>query len=169
MTLARKRMASPVGALLLIASDNGLAAVLWEDDDPKRVRLGPIVDRGDHPVLVEAERQLTEYFAGERRSFELDLDFRGTPFQRRVWDALRAIPFGETGSYGRLAAELGSPKAVRAVGAANGRNPISIVVPCHRAIGASGGLTGFAGGLEAKSFLLKLEARSVGAGERRAA
>ncbi|RXF69992.1 methylated-DNA--[protein]-cysteine S-methyltransferase [Hansschlegelia zhihuaiae] len=169
MTLARKRMASPVGELSLVASETGLEAILWRNDDPKRVRLGPVVDRDDHPLLLETERQLADYFAGNRRSFELNLDPSGTPFQRGLWKALAAIPFGETRSYGQLAAELGNPKAVRAVGAANGRNPISIVVPCHRVIGVSGDLTGFAGGLEAKAFLLKLEARSVGAGERRAA
>lgn len=157
VTYVRKTMISPVGDLTLVASDIGLAAVLWADDKPNRVGLGPSTAVADHPVLLEAERQLSEYFAGTRTSFCLDLDFAGTPFQRKVWDALLAIPFGETRSFGQIAAAIGHPRAVRAVGAANGRNPISIIAPCHRVIGASGKLTGFAGGLEVKGFLLKLE------------
>lgn len=158
MPHVHKMMESPVGMLKLVASDKGLAAVLWADDDPRRVRL----DRGkldnNHPVLLEAEKQLNEYFAGKRQSFSLNLDLQGTPFQQKVWRAMLAIPFGETRSYGQLAKELGNPKAVRAVGAANGKNPISIIAPCHRVIGATGKLTGFAGGLNAKSYLLNLEA-----------
>ncbi|WP_281407150.1 methylated-DNA--[protein]-cysteine S-methyltransferase [Methylobacterium sp. WL9] len=152
-------MASPLGALTLVASAQGLSAVLWEDDDPLRVRLGETREDAAHLVLAEAERQLSEYFAGRRRSFSLDLDFQGTPFQSRVWRALLTIPFGETRSYKQIAMQIGSPTAVRAVGAANGRNPISIIAPCHRVIGASGKLTGFAGGLAAKDFLLRLEGR----------
>lgn len=148
---------SPVGALKLVASDYGLAAVLWEDDDPKRVRLNIVGEDLHHPVLLETERQLGEYFAGRRTSFDIRLDFTGTDFQRLVWDALLTIPFGETRSYGQLAKQIGRPNAVRAVGAANGRNPISIIAPCHRVIGSTGELTGFAGGLEAKSHLLYLE------------
>ena len=109
------------------------------------------------PVLVETERQLGEYFAGGRKAFSVALDMRGTRFQRDVWEALLAIPFGETRSYGQLAKQLGNPRATRAVGAANGRNPISIIVPCHRVIGSSGKLTGFAGGLDTKAHLLGLE------------
>src|SRR6185437_17104518 len=101
--------------------------------------------------------QLGEYFAGKRRKFDVELDFAGTDFQKKVWRALLAIPFGETRSYGEIATQLGNPKAMRAVGAANGKNPISIIAPCHRVIGASGQLTGFAGGLEAKAHLLGLE------------
>jgi len=152
-------MASPVGALKLVATDNGLAAILWEDDDPKRVRLGELVERPGHPLLAEVERQLNEYFAGARAVFTVPLDIKGTIFQKKVWSALLAIPFGETRSYAEIARQVGSPNAFRAVGAANGRNPVSIVTPCHRAIGSSGALTGFAGGLEAKHFLLKLERR----------
>jgi methylated-DNA-[protein]-cysteine S-methyltransferase len=107
---------------------------------------------------VETERQLGEYFAGQRKVFALKLDFAGTPFQRRVWEALLTIPHGETRSYAQIASQIGSPKAVRAVGAANGRNPISIIAPCHRVVGATGKLTGFAGGLETKAYLLALEA-----------
>lgn len=152
-----KRMQTPVGTLMLVATDAGLAAILWENDRPGRVRLNLADERPDHPVLLEAERQLGEYFAGRRRTFDLPLDVTGTPFQRAVWQALLTIPFGETRSYTEIAAQIGSPTAVRAVGAANGRNPLSIVAPCHRVIGASGALTGFAGGLTVKAQLLTLE------------
>jgi methylated-DNA-[protein]-cysteine S-methyltransferase len=148
---------SPVGALTAIASDRGLAAILWENDDPGRVRLNVAGAMPAHPVLRAVERQLGEYFAGERRAFALTLDMIGTEFQKTVWAALLTIPFGQTRSYGDIARQIGHPKAARAVGAANGRNPISIVTPCHRAIGASGALTGFAGGLDIKRRLLALE------------
>ena len=153
-----KTIASPVGALKLVASERGLSAILWENDNPKRVRLGEPVVRPDHPVLLQAERELAEYFAGDRTSFGLPLDAAGTEFQKKVWSALSTIPYGATRSYGELARQIGAPKASRAVGAANGRNPLSIVVPCHRAIGSNGALTGFAGGLETKRYLLSLEA-----------
>lgn len=152
-----KLVSSPVGALMLVASARGLAAVLWENDDPRRVPLCALERDDRDGTLLEAERQLAEYFAGGRRAFDLPLDFRGTEFQRGVWAALLAIPYGETRSYGEIARAVGRPAAVRAVGAANGRNPISIVAPCHRVVGASGRLTGFAGGLRAKAFLLALE------------
>jgi methylated-DNA-[protein]-cysteine S-methyltransferase len=157
VTFAFKTMPSPVGELTLIASGAGLAAILWEDDDTARVRLGPRVEDVAHPVLVETERQLGDYFVGGRETFDLPLDFHGTAFQKRVWAQLLLIPFGETRSYGAIARALGQPTATRAVGAANGRNPISIVAPCHRVIGSNGSLTGFAGGLEAKQRLLALE------------
>ena len=157
MTCYSKTIWSPVGELTLVADDRGLAAILWENDKPDRVRLGALRERADHPVLVETERQLREYFAGERRTFDVPLSFAGTDFQKRVWAALLAIPFGETRSYGEIAHQLGTPGASRAVGAANGRNPISIIAPCHRVVGSTGKLTGFAGGLEAKAFLLGLE------------
>ena len=152
-----KIMKSPVGALKLVGSDRGLAAVLWENDAPGRVRLNIAAEDRTHPVLIEAERQLNEYFAGKRKRFSVKLDFAGTEFQTKVWRALLAIPFGETRSYGDVAKALGKPRAVRAVGAANGRNPISIIAPCHRVIGATGALTGFAGGLKTKAYLLELE------------
>jgi methylated-DNA-[protein]-cysteine S-methyltransferase len=157
MTYTCITMASPVGELKLVANGSRLAAILWENDKPNRVRLGPMSETPDHPVLIRARQQLTEYFAGTRNRFDLDLDFTGTEFQKKVWQALLTIPFGETRSYRQIAEQIGSPSAVRAVGAANGRNPISIVAPCHRVIGASGKLTGFAGGLEAKALLLTLE------------
>lgn len=148
---------SPVGTLTLVASDAGLVAILWPNDDPRRVPLDDLSYQLNHPILRQTAQQLAEYFAGERRSFDLPLDMRGTDFQKSVWELLLAIPFGETRSYGDLARQLGDLNATRAVGAANGRNPISIVVPCHRVLGASGKLTGFADGLEAKEFLLHHE------------
>ena len=148
---------SPVGRLTLVATDQGLAGVLWDKDRPRRVRLNIEAEDNRHPVLVETERQLEEYFAGRRREFAVKLDLDGTVFQRKVWNALLTIPFGETRSYGQIARQIGNPDAVRAVGAANGRNPVSIVVPCHRVIGSTGKLTGFGGGLDAKSHLLALE------------
>jgi methylated-DNA-[protein]-cysteine S-methyltransferase len=158
MSHVYKTMTSPVGTLTLVASGKGLAAVLWPKDDPKRVRLPALRRDDDHPVLRKAEKELTEYFTGRRRRFTVRLDFTGTDFQKQVWRALLEIPFGETRSYGELARKLGRPSAMRAVGAANGRNPISIIAPCHRVIGANGALTGFAGGLKAKRALLALEA-----------
>jgi methylated-DNA-[protein]-cysteine S-methyltransferase len=152
-----KTMKSPVGELKLVGSDRGLAAILWENDKLSRVRLNVVGEDKKHPVLVETERQLTEYFAGKRKKFSVKLDFIGTEFQNKVWRALLEIPFGETRSYGEIARQLGNPKAMRAVGAANGKNPISIIAPCHRVIGSTGELTGFAGGLKTKAFLLKLE------------
>lgn len=121
------------------------------------MRLAPLVADHEHPVLRETELQLGEYFAGERREFSLPLDPVGTQFQKKVWQALREIPFGQTRSYGELARIVGNARASRAVGSANGRNPLSIVVPCHRVIGATGKLTGFAGGLGIKAKLLRLE------------
>ena len=155
-----KFIGSPVGKLKLVASDHGLAAVLWENDNPSRVRLGETTEDNSHPVLLETERQLKDYFDGKRTSFSLELDLVGTAFQKNVWEALLGIPLGETRSYGQLAKQLGKPRATRAVGAANGRNPISIIVPCQRVIGSNGKLTGFAGGLGIKEHLLRLEKSS---------
>lgn len=157
VSLSYKTIDSPVGQLKLVAGDKGLVAILWENDGPKRVPLRELVQRDSHPILIEAERQLSEYFSRQRKSFSVPLDIRGTSFQREVWEALLAIPFGETRSYGDLAKRLGNPRASRAVGAANGRNPLSIIVPCHRVIASTGNLTGFAGGIKAKSYLLDLE------------
>lgn len=159
MNLYYKFALTPVGKLKLVASDKGLVAVLWENDNPSRVRLSKLEENDQYPILLKAERQLQEYFSGQRQDFDLPLDLRGTDFQKSVWEALCTIPFGETRSYGELATQLGKPSAGRAVGAANGRNPISIVVPCHRVIGSSGKLTGFAGGLETKAHLLSLETK----------
>jgi methylated-DNA-[protein]-cysteine S-methyltransferase len=152
-------MDSPVGRLRLEASDKGLAGIKFER--PERRRAGAWIEHARHPVLVETARQLREYFAGRRQSFELTLDVSGTPFQRAVWNALLTIPFGETRTYGELARQVGRPSAARAVGAANGQNPVAIVAPCHRVIGAGGALTGFAGGLDAKARLLRLEGARI--------
>jgi methylated-DNA-[protein]-cysteine S-methyltransferase len=157
MEYCYKEMPSPVGRLKIVASDKGLAAILWENDNPNRIRVRTYTESYTHPVLLETERQLTEYFAGKRTSFSLALDPVGTEFQQQVWNILSTIPYGKTITYLDIAKQLNNVKAVRAVGAANGRNPISIVVPCHRVIGSSGELTGFAGGLEAKAALLSLE------------
>jgi methylated-DNA-[protein]-cysteine S-methyltransferase len=154
-----KLIDSPVGRLKLIASDKGLAAILWEKDDPRRVRLSPAEPDPDNEFLKLTESQLNGYFSGKLKKFTVPLDFKGTDFQKSVWAALLTIPFGETRSYSDIAKQIGRPGASRAVGAANGRNPISIIAPCHRVLGSSGKLTGFAGGLEAKDQLLKLEGR----------
>jgi methylated-DNA-[protein]-cysteine S-methyltransferase len=163
VTLFYREMASPVGNLKLVATANALIAVLWETERPGRVKLDPMSPDPHHPILIETGRQLTEYFSGALTNFDLPLEPRGSEFQKKVWGALREIPFGETRSYMQLAIALGSAKAVRAVGAANGKNPLAIVVPCHRVIGANGALTGFAGGLEAKAQLLALEAKIASA------
>jgi methylated-DNA-[protein]-cysteine S-methyltransferase len=161
MTLSYKYFASPVGRLKLVASKTGLIAILWKNDNSRRVPLPDLVEDDQQSILVETERQLNEYFAGKRDAFSIPLDMRGTAFQKDVWRALQAIPFGKTLSYGEIAKQLGRPTASRAVGSANGRNPISIIVPCHRVIGSSDKLTGFAGGLEVKAHLLKLETSNL--------
>lgn len=161
MTLAHTSFTSPVGELALVASDIGLVAILWQDDDPARVRLGAYAALSNHPILEDARAQLTDYFAGRLQAFTVPLDFRGTPFQQTVWAALLDIPFGETRSYGDIARTVGRPTASRAVGAANGRNPISIIAPCHRVVGANGALTGFAGGVETKRWLLDFEHNAI--------
>jgi len=155
-TLKSHLIDSPVGPLEAVASDDGLVAVLWPDDPPGRVKLAN-VEPGMNDVLAKADEQLREYFAGTRTAFDLPLDLRGTEFQVAVWTSLATIPFGETATYGEQAKMINRPKAVRAVGAANGRNPVSIVLPCHRVVGANGALTGFAGGLDTKRFLLDHE------------
>ena len=148
---------SPLGSLRLVARGGALVAVrLPEDRRPAPDGEGVA---GRTEPLTEAARQLDEYFAGRRRAFDLRLAPGGTPFQRAVWEALCAIPFGERRTYRELAESLGRPAAVRAVGAANGRNPLAIVIPCHRVLGAGGALVGFAGGLDAKRWLLTHEAR----------
>lgn len=154
-------MQSPVGVLTLVTSDSGLRAVLWENDTPRRVPLPTLTENPEHPILLETERQLNSYFVGKLTRFSLPLDFHGTDFQKKVWHALTTIPFGETRSYSEIARQIGHPAAVRAVGAANGKNPISIVAPCHRVIGTNGKLTGFAGGLAAKAFLLGIESNAL--------
>lgn len=163
MAYTYKSISSPVGRLKLVASERGLAAILWENDDPERVRLEPLVEDPSDPILIETERQLASYFAGKLKAFDVPLDFKGTAFQKSVWAALLTIPFGETRSYGDIARQIGRPTASRAVGAANGKNPISIIAPCHRVIGSTGAVTGFAGGLATKERLLGLERARAGA------
>ena len=151
---------TPVGFLTLVASDQGLRAILWPKLSPARAGIHPIPRRTpDHPILMETAAQLDEYFAGSRTTFDIPLDLHGTRFQLAAWRSLARIPFGTTTSYGRQAAALGIPKAARALGAANGANPVCIVLPCHRVIGADGSLTGFGGGLPTKQWLLDHEAR----------
>jgi methylated-DNA-[protein]-cysteine S-methyltransferase len=148
---------SPLGTLLLAATANGLCGLYFEQH---KYFTGPrdwVRDPG-HPQLQRAARQLDEYFAGRRTAFELSLDLPGTSFQRAVWDALQTLPFASTTTYQQIARHIAKPNAVRAAGTAIGRNPVSIIVPCHRVLGASGGLSGYAGGLERKRFLLGLEA-----------
>jgi methylated-DNA-[protein]-cysteine S-methyltransferase len=154
--MATTVIASPVGPLRLEADNDGLTGIWFAPDaEPE---LG---DLGTDPVLRAADEQLAQYFAGRRTSFELPLAAAGTPFQQAVWDALREIPYGETWSYADVALHIGKPRAVRAVGAANGRNPLPIVVPCHRVVGANGMLTGYGGGLENKRILLDLESGAL--------
>lgn len=155
--LYKKEITSLVGKLTLVSSNEALVAVLWENEIPGRVKLGKLEISNEHPILLDTEKQLKEYFLGKRKVFDLSLNPIGTPFQSKVWKALQEIPFGKVCSYSELAKTIGSPKASRAVGAANGRNPISIIIPCHRVIGKSGKLIGFAGGLPVKETLLKLE------------
>jgi methylated-DNA-[protein]-cysteine S-methyltransferase len=151
---------SPVGELLLAADDHALRRLSFQAG-PDPLAVPPTWVRADDGVLATARAQLAEYFAGERRAFDLPLAFDGTDFQRRVWGALLEIPYGETTSYGELARRIGRPDACRAVGLANGSNPIAVIVPCHRVIGTNGSLTGFGGGLERKRLLLDLEGGAV--------
>lgn len=157
MQLVYMYMDSPVGTLKLVAHDQALVAVMWDNEDHKRVRLAALLENTQHPMLLKAKQQLQQYFAGQRQQFDLPLDFQGTDFQQQVWQALLTIPYGETRSYKDIALQVGNEKAVRAVGAANGKNPISIIAPCHRVIGSGGALVGFAGGLDKKQILLNLE------------
>jgi methylated-DNA-[protein]-cysteine S-methyltransferase len=156
-TLYTTHIESPLGGITMAATDQGLAGV-WFDSQRHWPDTTGWQTRDDHPVLQEAAAQLQDYFAARRDRFELTLDLsHGTTFQQAVWQALLAIPSGSTTSYGRLSAGVGKPAAVRAVGAAVGRNPISVIVPCHRVIGSNGSLTGYAGGLHRKTALLELE------------
>ena len=152
MTILTRTTSTPIGQLRLVASLTGLQAVLWPGSErPDGAR------EGDSSILTETARQLDEYFAGARTAFSLPLELDGTPFQREAWLALADIPYGQTVSYAEQARRLGRPDAVRAVGAANGRNPVPIVLPCHRVIGSDGSLTGFGGGLGVKRALLQHE------------
>jgi O-6-methylguanine DNA methyltransferase len=161
--VSRTEIGSPIGPLALYGTDQGLMAIVFPRHSRVAVEswLDRVIGRAE---IVDDEQaheatlgQLGEYFAGKRREFDLELDVRGTTFQQRVWDAVRAVPYGQTRSYRDIAANVGQPKAVRAVGAANGANPLPLVIPCHRIIGSSGGLHGYGGGLDVKAKLLELE------------
>ncbi len=158
-TFVTASLESPVGPLTVLASATGLRALLWPNDVPGQRVAWPeaTLDDPGHPVIDATRTQLAEYFAGSRRVFALPLDLHGTPFQVNAWQALATIPFGTTTTYGDQARRLGDARWTRAVGAANGRNPVSIVLPCHRVVGSTGALTGFAGGLAAKRALLDHE------------
>lgn len=158
-TRRHARLDSPVGRLTVVADRDALTGIFFADHlrMPDAAGFGPMVDPTDDDLLDAARRQLTEYFAGSRRAFQLPLAPVGAPFRRAVWELLTAIPYGETRSYGQLALLLGDPGLARAVGTANGANPLSIVVPCHRVVGSDGTLTGYAGGLARKRLLLDLE------------
>ena len=151
MSLSYKFVESPIGNLKLVASDQGLVAILWEQDNPRRVRLDGLVENAEQPILKQTEAELRKYFSGKRTEFTVPLDMRGTPFQNRFWRHCSASPMERLEPMAQLADQLGNPRATRAVGAANGRNPVAIIAPCHRVIGSSGKLTGFAGGLECES------------------
>lgn len=159
MKLFFKTLSSPVGNLTLVCAGDALVAIRWETEPTDRTGNGKSEPADGHPILCEAAGQLGEYFAGRRRQFDLPLpeELPGTPFQRRVWRVMSLIPYGQTLSYGELARRVGSPAACRAVGGACGKNPLPIVIPCHRIIGQSGKLTGFGGGLDTKRYLLALE------------
>ena len=144
--MSERTIETPIGTMCLTETDGCITAFTWGSGG-----------KDDTPVLRAAERQIAEYFSGVRRRFDLPLAPKGTPFQRAVWQALKEIPYGETRSYGEIAAQLGKAGAARAVGMANHRNPIPVIIPCHRVIGAGGALTGYAGGLENKALLLALE------------
>jgi methylated-DNA-[protein]-cysteine S-methyltransferase len=158
-TLLYTRVESPIGELLLVGDGHALHG-LHMQEGRTAVTVDPEWRLADE-LFADVRAQLSEYFAGERRDFDVSLALEGTPFQRRVWSALREIPYGETTTYGELAHRLNKPAASRAVGLANGRNPIAVIVPCHRVIGSDGGLTGYGGGLERKRVLLELEAARV--------
>ena len=149
---------APFGVLHVVASDLGVRYVMFENDaHPKPLDALNLQHDDSHDVMREVLSQLNEYFSGKRREFELPLDLHGTEFQVAAWKSLARIPFGHTSSYGEQAASIGRPTAVRAIGGANGRNPVAVILPCHRVIGANGSLTGFGGGLEVKKWLLQHE------------
>lgn len=152
-----KTIESPVGKLTLVAGEQGLSSVLWEKEDTERTGISFGSEDKHHPILLETEKQLHEYFSKKRKFFTLKLDFQGTEFQKKVWEALLTIPFGETRTYGQIAKQIDNPQAVRAVGGAANKNPIPIIAPCHRVIGATGKLVGFGGGMVNKTILLDIE------------
>lgn len=168
VTYHRATLNAPIGPVVVVASDRGLHNVMFDPDDMPRILEGCIVtEKPSHPVVAAALRQLREYFAGTRTSFDLKLDLEGTEFQVSAWKALAKVGFGRTASYSQQAASIGRPTATRAVGAANGKNPVAIVLPCHRIVGADGSLTGFAGGLDTKRWLLDHEQTVLARGKKK--
>ncbi len=160
VTFSRGTLQAPFGILTVVASDRGVRYITFEEDAHPKSYIGMDVrDDAQHPVVATALMQLREYLDGSRVSFDVPLDLVGTEFQVDAWNALAKIPYAGTVSYAQQAASIGRPKATRAIGSANGRNPIVIVLPCHRVVGADGSLTGFGGGLHVKSWLLDLEKR----------
>jgi methylated-DNA-[protein]-cysteine S-methyltransferase len=168
-TLHLTRIDSPVGQLTLVANNEAVLVLTWGDAQSSSARVAQLVRRSEvvpvvqHPILAKCAAQLQEYFAGDRKDFDLPLQAEGTEFQRAAWKVLSQIPYGQTLSYAEQAGRAGSPKASRAVGSANGRNPIAIIVPCHRVIGADGSLTGFGGGIDTKRWLLTHEQKVLSA------
>ena len=156
MSLVQYKMTSPIGSLYLVASQKGLKGIYW---NKQSVRLVKSLDRSalSEKILDDTRVQLTEYFAGTRKQFDIPCDLQGTDFQRKVWNELTRIPFGKTLSYRDVAKRIKNPKAVRAVGSANGKNPVCIIIPCHRVIAADGSIGGYAGGIRIKQQLLQLE------------
>lgn len=148
---------SPVGMLKLVANDKKLVAILWDKEKLNRVKLEEMQEDASYPILLETEHQLKQYFSGQRTSFDLPIEANGTKFQESVWQVLIQIPYGMTWSYKQVAEKINHPLAVRAVGTAIGRNPISIIIPCHRVVAKNGGMAGFAGGINRKNILLSLE------------
>jgi methylated-DNA-[protein]-cysteine S-methyltransferase len=162
MTLLKyKIIKSPVGALKIVVSEKALMAILWDNEKFNRVRMDEMLEDKNDSLILETEKQLSEYFLGQRKTFNIPIELVGTSFQQEVWKFLNLIPYGLTWSYKDIAQKINHPQAVRAVGAAIGRNPVSIVVPCHRVIASNGSLTGFAGGLDRKKILLDLESNAV--------
>lgn len=160
VTFSRGTLQAPFGMLTVVASDRGIRYITFEEDAHPKSYVGmDVCDDAEHPVVADALTQLREYLDGSRISFDVPLDLVGTEFQVDAWNALAKIPYGGTVSYAQQASSIGRPKATRAIGSANGRNPIVIVLPCHRVVGADGSLTGFGGGLHVKSWLLDLEKR----------
>lgn len=165
MTYRKRRIDTPTGRMTLVADARALVALVWDETDLARLGLAA-AEPGTNGALDAGARQLEEYFRGERTGFDVPLAPAGTDFQRAVWAGLGDIPYGSTWSYGELAKRVGNPGAVRAVGTANGRNPLCILIPCHRVVRATGEPGGYAGGIERKIFLLGLEAKAGGAGRR---
>jgi methylated-DNA-[protein]-cysteine S-methyltransferase len=154
-----KIITSPVGILTLVTDNKSLTQIGWENSGSVPVQRDPAYEDENHPLLLQAAEELNEYFAGKRQSFSIDVDPEGTEFQKKVWKALLTIPFGKTKTYGEVAAAIGNPDAVRAVGGAANKNPVPVIIPCHRVIGADGKLVGFGGGLNRKEYLLEIEGK----------